>query len=70
MLKYATGDHLRRHTPVYHGERARFHYFQCLQLLLRKQIEAITELWHLPPEFEVGTYTSLLSYRRVYAPLY
>jgi hypothetical protein len=41
-------------TLVYHGERARFHYYQCLQLLLRKQIAALTALWNLPSEFEVG----------------
>lgn len=38
---------------VYHGERARYHYFQCLQLLLRMQITALTNAWQLPPEFEV-----------------
>ncbi|EIN10460.1 hypothetical protein PUNSTDRAFT_112312 [Punctularia strigosozonata HHB-11173 SS5] len=38
---------------VYHGDRAKFHYFQCLQLLLRKQIEPLTVLWGLPPEFEL-----------------
>ncbi|KAI0677598.1 hypothetical protein C8Q78DRAFT_960540 [Trametes maxima] len=37
---------------VYHGERARFHYFQCLQVILRMQVEALTRLWELPPEFE------------------
>ncbi|KAH9943461.1 uncharacterized protein BXZ73DRAFT_40601 [Epithele typhae] len=36
----------------YHGERARFHYFQCLQLILCMQVEAITRIWELPPEFE------------------
>ncbi|KAI0719577.1 hypothetical protein C8T65DRAFT_706255 [Cerioporus squamosus] len=38
--------------PVYHGERARYHYFQCLQLFLRMQVAALTRLWQLPPEFE------------------
>ena len=38
--------------PVYHGNRARYHYFQCLQLVLRHQIKALIELWKLPPEFE------------------
>ncbi|KIJ70044.1 hypothetical protein HYDPIDRAFT_79247 [Hydnomerulius pinastri MD-312] len=37
---------------LYHGERARFHYYQCLQLLLRKQVAALIALWSLPPEFE------------------
>lgn len=43
---------------VYHGARARYHYFQCLQLLLRKQIVALTSLWNLPPEFEVSLFNS------------
>jgi RNA polymerase I-specific transcription initiation factor RRN7 len=38
---------------VYHGDRARYHYFQCLQVVLRYQIKALTNLWKLPPEFEV-----------------
>ncbi|TFY79057.1 hypothetical protein EWM64_g4955 [Hericium alpestre] len=38
---------------LYHGERARFHYFECLQLLLRKQIGALTRAWDLPPQFEI-----------------
>ncbi|KAA1466439.1 hypothetical protein DENSPDRAFT_768843 [Dentipellis sp. KUC8613] len=38
---------------LYHGARAQFHYFQCLQLLLRKQIVALTKVWDLPPEFEI-----------------
>lgn len=44
---------------VYHGERARFHYYQCLQLVLRKQIVALIALWDLPAEFEVGVLRSL-----------
>jgi hypothetical protein len=44
---------------VYHGERARFHYYQCLQLVLRKQIAALITLWDLPSEFEVGIIRSL-----------
>jgi RNA polymerase I-specific transcription initiation factor RRN7 len=39
---------------VYHGARARFHLYQCLQLLLRSQVATLTRLWGLPPEFEVG----------------
>lgn len=39
--------------PVYHGDRARFHYFQCQQLILRMQVQALIKLWHLPAEFEV-----------------
>ncbi|KAF9464466.1 hypothetical protein BDZ94DRAFT_1161887 [Collybia nuda] len=38
---------------LYHGARARFHYFECLQLILRKQIVALSQLWELPPEFEM-----------------
>ncbi|KAI6047398.1 hypothetical protein EDC04DRAFT_2864473 [Pisolithus marmoratus] len=38
---------------LYHGDRARFHYYQCLQLLLRKQISALISLWSLPQEFEM-----------------
>jgi hypothetical protein len=37
---------------VYHGTRARFLYFQSLQLLLRLQIAALQKMWELPPEFE------------------
>ena len=45
--------HLTLARTVYHGERARFHYYQCLQLILRMQVAALTRLWQLPPEFEV-----------------
>lgn len=38
---------------LYHGDRARFHYYQCLQLLLRKQVAALISLWSLPQEFEM-----------------
>jgi hypothetical protein len=41
--------------PVYHGDRARYHYFQCLQLILRHQVKALVGLWKLPPEFEVSS---------------
>ncbi|KAI0032047.1 hypothetical protein K488DRAFT_50812 [Vararia minispora EC-137] len=37
---------------LYHGARAQFHLFQCLQLLLRKQVAALIKAWELPPEFE------------------
>ncbi|EJD01099.1 uncharacterized protein FOMMEDRAFT_88501 [Fomitiporia mediterranea MF3/22] len=37
---------------LYHGDRARYHYFECLQVLLRMQIKKLTELWNLPPDFE------------------
>ncbi|KAH9938173.1 uncharacterized protein B0H18DRAFT_1080937 [Fomitopsis serialis] len=39
---------------LYHGDRARYHYFQCLQLILRMQVAALIRLWGLPPEFEVS----------------
>ncbi|CCM01610.1 uncharacterized protein FIBRA_03670 [Fibroporia radiculosa] len=38
---------------LYHGDRARYHYFQCLQLILRIQVASLTELWGLPKEFEI-----------------
>ncbi|KAL9712889.1 hypothetical protein Ac2012v2_004129 [Leucoagaricus gongylophorus] len=38
---------------LYHGARGRYHYFLCQQHLLRMQVEAITKLWNLPPEFEI-----------------
>ncbi|KAJ7638901.1 hypothetical protein FB45DRAFT_904216 [Roridomyces roridus] len=38
---------------LYHGNRARYFYFQCLQLLLRHQIAFLTDRWSLPVEFEV-----------------
>ncbi|KAL4076065.1 hypothetical protein J3A83DRAFT_4357184 [Scleroderma citrinum] len=47
------GNVSRADPKLYHGERARFHYFQCLQVLFRKQVAALITLWNLPPEFEV-----------------
>ncbi|KAG6821628.1 hypothetical protein H0H93_000137 [Arthromyces matolae] len=38
---------------VYHGARGRYHYFECLQLMLRKQVATLMKLWMLPEEFEV-----------------
>ncbi|EJD53598.1 hypothetical protein AURDEDRAFT_141641 [Auricularia subglabra TFB-10046 SS5] len=38
---------------LYHGARSTYLYFQCLQLILRKQVAVLTTLWQLPPEFEV-----------------
>ncbi|KAI0053573.1 hypothetical protein FA95DRAFT_1481367 [Auriscalpium vulgare] len=43
----------RADPKLYHGARAEYLYFQCLQLLLRKQIVALAKAWDLPPEFEV-----------------
>ncbi|KAH9951607.1 hypothetical protein B0H21DRAFT_775794 [Amylocystis lapponica] len=43
----------RADPKLYHGDRARYHYFQCLQLILRMQVAALVELWELPSEFEV-----------------
>ncbi|KAG9317405.1 hypothetical protein JVU11DRAFT_1604 [Chiua virens] len=42
----------RADPKLYHGDRARFHYYQCLQLLFRKQVTALIGLWNLPPGFE------------------
>ncbi|KIJ05237.1 hypothetical protein PAXINDRAFT_103858 [Paxillus involutus ATCC 200175] len=42
----------RADPKLYHGQRARFHYYQCLQLLFRNQIAALVALWDLPSEFE------------------
>lgn len=42
---------------MYRGDRARYHYFQCLQLVLRCQIKSLIELWKLPPEFEVRPFS-------------
>ncbi|KAL4081675.1 hypothetical protein V8B97DRAFT_1924476 [Scleroderma yunnanense] len=47
------GNVSRADPKLYHGERARFHYFQCLQVLFRKQVAALITLWNLPPEFEI-----------------
>lgn len=44
---------------VYHGARGRYHYFVCQQFVLRIQIEAVTKLWDLPPEFEVRISTRM-----------
>ncbi|KAI0723281.1 hypothetical protein C8Q76DRAFT_615356 [Earliella scabrosa] len=44
--------HSKADPKLYHGARARYHYFQCLQLILRMQVAALTRLWQLPPEFE------------------
>ncbi|KAG6866442.1 hypothetical protein C0991_003960 [Blastosporella zonata] len=43
----------RANPSLYHGARARYHYFECLQLILRKQVAALVKLWALPQEFEV-----------------
>jgi RNA polymerase I-specific transcription initiation factor RRN7 len=46
--------------PVYHGEMARYLYFQSQQIILRKQIAALQELWHLPTEFEVRRFMAAI----------
>ncbi|KAJ6628704.1 hypothetical protein B0H10DRAFT_1988902 [Mycena sp. CBHHK59/15] len=38
---------------LYHGNKGRYFYFQCLQLILRHQITVLTERWVLPAELEV-----------------
>lgn len=48
------GDGRSKADPeLYHGARGRHHYFECQQLLLRKQIAVLTKLWSLPSEFEI-----------------
>ncbi|KAI0750704.1 hypothetical protein C8Q80DRAFT_1153541 [Daedaleopsis nitida] len=47
QAKLSRGD-----PKLYHGERARYHYFQCLQVVLRMQVAALAQAWKLPPEFE------------------
>ncbi|KZT62969.1 hypothetical protein CALCODRAFT_462354 [Calocera cornea HHB12733] len=51
--KRATVELSSADPKLYHGDRARFHYLQCLQLLFRKQLNALIRLWALPHEFEV-----------------
>ncbi|KAJ7228580.1 hypothetical protein GGX14DRAFT_509131 [Mycena pura] len=42
------------HDPkLYHGNRGRFFYFQCLQVILQNQVAVLTERWALPSELEV-----------------
>ncbi|KIY74023.1 hypothetical protein CYLTODRAFT_416300 [Cylindrobasidium torrendii FP15055 ss-10] len=43
----------RRNEELYHGRRGTYLYYQCLQLILRKQIAALKELWLLPVDFEL-----------------
>ncbi|KAF8529135.1 hypothetical protein BU17DRAFT_36968 [Hysterangium stoloniferum] len=38
---------------LYHGARARYLYFESLQLILRAQIRVLIQEWKLPLEFEV-----------------
>ncbi|KAJ7276485.1 hypothetical protein B0H12DRAFT_1215015 [Mycena haematopus] len=38
---------------LYHGNRGRYFYFQCLQLILRHQVAVLIERWALPPELVV-----------------
>ncbi|KIM46103.1 hypothetical protein M413DRAFT_16851 [Hebeloma cylindrosporum] len=47
-----TGKNGKGDPKLYHGARGRYHYFLCLQLILRKQIAALIKLWDLPLEFE------------------
>lgn len=54
LLVIVTLDAHRYTFLVYHGSRGRYLYFQCQQLILRKQVAALTRLWKLPKEFEVS----------------
>ncbi|KAF8974480.1 hypothetical protein BDZ97DRAFT_1935346 [Flammula alnicola] len=47
------GERSNADPKLYHGARGRYHYFLCLQLILRKQIGALVKLWDLPAEFEL-----------------
>ncbi|KAF5390663.1 hypothetical protein D9757_002714 [Collybiopsis confluens] len=38
---------------LYHGSNGRYLYFQCQQLILRKQVAFLAKLWDLPQEFEM-----------------
>ena len=58
-LPLHTPCQLHRYT-VYHGARGRYHYFLCLQWLLRNQVGTLIKLWNLPPEFEVGIVSYIL----------
>nr|GAT59923.1 predicted protein [Mycena chlorophos] len=40
-------------SKLLHGNKGRFFYFQCLQLVLRHQVAVLIEKWALPSEFEV-----------------
>jgi len=44
---------------THHGSRARYLYFQCLQLLFRKQISSMITLFKLANNFEVYLSRSL-----------
>ncbi|KAJ7507908.1 hypothetical protein B0H11DRAFT_1969266 [Mycena galericulata] len=48
--KTRSGGH---NTQLYHGNRGRYLYFECLQLLLRHQIAFLIDRWGLPAEFEI-----------------
>lgn len=37
---------------IFHGAKLRFLFFQCAQIILRKQIQALIEIWGLPAELE------------------
>ncbi|KAI9507923.1 hypothetical protein F5148DRAFT_1304849 [Russula earlei] len=47
------GRTTKANPELYHGARAEYLRFQCLQLLLRKQVAALIQLWKLPTEFEI-----------------
>ncbi|KAG7096862.1 hypothetical protein E1B28_004270 [Marasmius oreades] len=46
------GKESRANPKLYHGARGRYLYFQCQQLILRKQVVALLQLRNLPVEFE------------------
>jgi len=50
--KERAGEMGRANEALYHGPRARYFYFECLQLILRMQIKVLMQEWNLPAEFE------------------
>ncbi|KAH9965921.1 hypothetical protein BC827DRAFT_1181039 [Russula dissimulans] len=52
-MRERRGRESKANPELYYGARAQYLHFQCLQLLLRKQVAALIQLWKLPTEFEV-----------------
>ncbi|KAN0126821.1 hypothetical protein V8E52_000461, partial [Russula decolorans] len=45
---------------LYYGARAQYLHFQCLQLLFRKQVAVLIQLWKLPTEFESSVIVQII----------
>lgn len=56
----STYPDLTNFVPVYHGKQARYHYMECLQLMLRMQVVSLMRIWQLPPDFEVVVASTIL----------